>query len=301
MPPPPVISPGLRMNRPRARPGPCRRGSLRLDGDGVLMTYGVGAGRVPRYQFSGRVEPPVTMRSRFRSSSAAQGAGDLAAIGAVVGEFVDSGKGLGYVIVSSLRPPSFCSRPWRWRSLARWSSASGLSAPGTPWHAHWPSQRRSTAEARSRRAPDPSGSPIAAAKLFVCSVGLGCRPLLFPYRTRPSGAPRRPSRGYAPAGSRRASRSSSALGPKPSGSSRCISTWVVLLAEHAGRLPREFAGHLERLVSISRRLRQEREVSFYGNEEIAAPPEDLYMREDADSALGDARFVLDLAEVSFSR
>ena len=42
-------------------------------------------------------------------------------------------------------------------------------------------------------------------------------------------------------------------------------------------------------------------MSFYGNEEIAAPPEDLSMREDADSALRDARFVLDLAEVSFSR
>ena len=74
----------------------------------------------------------------------------------------------------------------------------------------------------------------------------------------------------------------------------------VLLADHAERLPRGFADHLERLVSISRRLRQEREVSFYGNEEIAAPPEDLYTRGDADDALRDARFVLDLAEVSFS-
>ena len=74
----------------------------------------------------------------------------------------------------------------------------------------------------------------------------------------------------------------------------------VLLAEHAGRLPRGFVDHLERLVSISRRLRQEREMSFYGNEEMAAPPEDLYMREDADSALDDARFALDLVEVSFT-
>jgi hypothetical protein len=73
----------------------------------------------------------------------------------------------------------------------------------------------------------------------------------------------------------------------------------VFVAEHADRLPAGFAGHLVRLVSISRRLRQEREVSFYGNEQIAAPPEDLYMREDADDAVRDARFVLDLAEESF--
>jgi hypothetical protein len=34
-------------------------------------------------------------------------------------------------------------------------------------------------------------------------------------------------------------------------------------------------------VSVSRRLRQEREISFYGNEEIGAPPERLYSADDA--------------------
>ena len=68
-----------------------------------------------------------------------------------------------------------------------------------------------------------------------------------------------------------------------------------LLAEHADRLPSGLTVHIERLVSISRRLRQEREISFYGNEEIGAPPERLYSAEDAGQALDDARFVLDLA------
>ena len=74
----------------------------------------------------------------------------------------------------------------------------------------------------------------------------------------------------------------------------------VFVAEHADRLPRAFAEHRDRLVSISRRLRQEREVSFYGNEEMSAPPEDLYMQEDAEDALRAARFVQDLAEGGFA-
>jgi HEPN domain-containing protein len=53
-----------------------------------------------------------------------------------------------------------------------------------------------------------------------------------------------------------------------------------LLIEHADRLSSALATHIERLVSISRRLRQEREISFYGNEEIGAPPERLVDQED---------------------
>jgi HEPN domain-containing protein len=74
----------------------------------------------------------------------------------------------------------------------------------------------------------------------------------------------------------------------------------VFVADHADRLPPGFSQHVARLVSISRRLRQEREVSFYGNDQIAAPPEALYARDDAEEALRDARFVLDLAEASFA-
>ncbi len=51
---------------------------------------------------------------------------------------------------------------------------------------------------------------------------------------------------------------------------------------------------LDRLVSISRRLGLERETSFYGQEQTGTPPEKLYAAVDADTAMRDARFVLDL-------
>ena len=70
----------------------------------------------------------------------------------------------------------------------------------------------------------------------------------------------------------------------------------IFLAEHRERLPPAVTPQLERLVSVSRRLRQEREVSFYGDEETGAPPERLYSAQDADEALGEAQFVLTLCE-----
>jgi HEPN domain-containing protein len=68
----------------------------------------------------------------------------------------------------------------------------------------------------------------------------------------------------------------------------------IFLVDHAGRLPPAAVPHLDRLVSVSRRLRQEREISFYGDEETGAPPDRLYMESDAEDALSDARFVVEL-------
>jgi HEPN domain-containing protein len=73
------------------------------------------------------------------------------------------------------------------------------------------------------------------------------------------------------------------------------------LGEHVDRMPPGMGAHVERLVSISRRLRQEREISFYGDDEVAAPPERLYSRADSEAALGDASFVLGLAENHFAK
>ena len=70
----------------------------------------------------------------------------------------------------------------------------------------------------------------------------------------------------------------------------------IFLVEHAGRLPAAVTAHLDRLVSASRRLRQEREVSFYGDEEVGAPPDQLSSAPDAEDALDDARFVVTLCE-----
>lgn len=75
----------------------------------------------------------------------------------------------------------------------------------------------------------------------------------------------------------------------------------VILAEHAERLPPAMRGEVERLVSISRRLRREREISFYGDDELEAPPERLYSRADGEAALHDARFVVDLAGEHFGK
>ena len=68
------------------------------------------------------------------------------------------------------------------------------------------------------------------------------------------------------------------------------------LVEHSGRLPAALMPHLDHLVSVSRRLRREREVSFYGDEESGAAPDRLYTAGDAEQAVSDARTVVELCE-----
>lgn len=65
-----------------------------------------------------------------------------------------------------------------------------------------------------------------------------------------------------------------------------------LLRGAGTRFPAEFAARIPRLASISRSLRAEREVSFYGDPESGLPPEDLYGAEDAEDALQRADEVL---------
>lgn len=70
----------------------------------------------------------------------------------------------------------------------------------------------------------------------------------------------------------------------------------VFVREHADRLPPTLTAHLDDIVSISRRLRQERELALYGDDEAGAPPEALYTVRDAAQALADGRFVVGLVE-----
>ena len=70
------------------------------------------------------------------------------------------------------------------------------------------------------------------------------------------------------------------------------------LREHADRLPKDLTEHLDRLVSVSRRLRAERETAFYGDDEVGLPAERLYTAGDAEQALTDARWVLAVADVA---
>ncbi|HON00739.1 MAG TPA: HEPN domain-containing protein [Acidobacteriota bacterium] len=65
----------------------------------------------------------------------------------------------------------------------------------------------------------------------------------------------------------------------------------VLLAER-NRLPEALQPEVERLAGISRELRRDRELAFYGAEDLT--PSGFYTREDAERALSAARRVVEL-------
>jgi HEPN domain-containing protein len=65
-----------------------------------------------------------------------------------------------------------------------------------------------------------------------------------------------------------------------------------ILREYSNRYPEPFKSRISHLASISRLLRAEREISFYGDEQSGVPPESLYTKEDALEALAKAREVL---------
>lgn len=66
-----------------------------------------------------------------------------------------------------------------------------------------------------------------------------------------------------------------------------------VLKQERKRLPPELAKALPKIISISRRLRQERETSFYGDEEQELPPSALYSQVDADQARQDVEWLLE--------
>ena len=65
----------------------------------------------------------------------------------------------------------------------------------------------------------------------------------------------------------------------------------VLVAER-GRLPRELAPQVDRLASVSRALRRDRELAFYGAEDLT--PSAFYRKDDATLARDSARDVVAL-------
>jgi hypothetical protein len=65
-----------------------------------------------------------------------------------------------------------------------------------------------------------------------------------------------------------------------------------LLLRHRDRLPAEVAAAVEQIAAISRRLRQEREVAFYGDDDFI--PTDEYTLAEAEAAVRDAELVLTL-------
>ena len=67
----------------------------------------------------------------------------------------------------------------------------------------------------------------------------------------------------------------------------------VLLSEK-DRVPEELAGELEKLTRISRTLRRDRELAFYGAEDLT--PSGFYSREDASEARRGAQVTVELVE-----
>ncbi len=65
----------------------------------------------------------------------------------------------------------------------------------------------------------------------------------------------------------------------------------ILRAERT-RLPTALAPHVEELASVSRSLRRDRELAFYGAEDLT--PGEFYTRDDADRAFTSAQRVVDL-------
>lgn len=55
-----------------------------------------------------------------------------------------------------------------------------------------------------------------------------------------------------------------------------------ILKKHEELFPEWFKAEVDRLASISRKLRREREPSMYGDEETGTPPDQLYSHMDAE-------------------
>ena len=66
-----------------------------------------------------------------------------------------------------------------------------------------------------------------------------------------------------------------------------------ILKQEAQRFPPDFQARIPRLASLSRALRAERELSFYGDEQSGIPAEELYTEVDARAKIADAREVFE--------
>ena len=67
-----------------------------------------------------------------------------------------------------------------------------------------------------------------------------------------------------------------------------------LLVEHRDRFQTAITEHLEKAAGISKRLRRERELAFYGD--IDFIPTEEYSEDDARRAIEDAKWVVELAQ-----
>lgn len=71
-----------------------------------------------------------------------------------------------------------------------------------------------------------------------------------------------------------------------------------VLRRQRAALPKIAREHVERLAQISRELRRDRELSFYGTEDLV--PSEFYREEDGRRALTDTRFVIETATAALA-
>ncbi len=71
-----------------------------------------------------------------------------------------------------------------------------------------------------------------------------------------------------------------------------------VLREHADRLPGPVRRHLDALCEASHRLRRDRELAFYGSEDLT--PSDFYKESDAEEARERARNVVKVVAAAFT-
>ena len=64
-----------------------------------------------------------------------------------------------------------------------------------------------------------------------------------------------------------------------------------ILLDERQRIPPALQNSVDRLAKISKSMRRDRELAFYGTEDLT--PSDFYGQEDAESALRDAQFVVE--------
>lgn len=62
-----------------------------------------------------------------------------------------------------------------------------------------------------------------------------------------------------------------------------------VLEEAATKLPKSIQPHVKKLSQISRSMRRDRELSYYGSEDLT--PSEFYHKEDAEEAFDDAKWV----------
>lgn len=66
-----------------------------------------------------------------------------------------------------------------------------------------------------------------------------------------------------------------------------------LLLEHRDKFPPDIAKHFEKMAAISKRLRKERELAFYGD--IDFIPTEEYSEDDAEKTITDTKFIVKIA------